>query len=204
MDHRHAFENVVEGLLKWKLHGRSVIGIAGCYAGQGCTTLTLCLAKVLADMGKPTAIVEANFSAPSLAEQLDVYPDASWQDVLWRGVPVGEALMISVTEPVAMLPLNPNDIREPNGEIASEAFTTSRVLQNNYDFVLVDLGPMLAPENQSIALEMVAGLAAQGALIVSDSSMSMPGDPEVVGRLLTQVGCDPIGIVETFAERHAA
>lgn len=196
----HVFGPAVHTLIECGQRGRSLIAVTGCYARQGCTTVLLSLAKILAGRNKSVAIVDGNFGSPSLAERLDIEPATSWQDVLLRGLAVGDALTFSPNEPVALLPLNPKDHREQEVTETKDVFTTARVLRNNFDLTLVDLGPMLVPTHQPIAMKLASSMNIDAGLIVTDNSLALPGDPEIVGRLLRETGCEPLGVIETLVD----
>lgn len=155
---------VIDSVALAAAQGKNVVGVGHCRAGDGATTLLLCLARRLAEHGVKVAIVDADLRSPRLARRLGVLAEQGWHDV-WAGrLSLAEALVESLHDRLALLPvadgaagqpLNENKSQALRGEVGSAAAPSPAAavaeLRKHYDVVLVDLGScsqaaaMLAP-----------------------------------------------------------
>ncbi|MFV2070240.1 MAG: hypothetical protein ACC645_25000 [Pirellulales bacterium] len=184
-------------------HGRDgtgqVVGIAGCRRGAGCTTVLLCLARRLAELGVSVAMVDADLGQPTLAQRLGVVVKTGWGDVLRDGLPLCDAMVQSTTDRAALLPARrPMPVAE-QGVRSLPASIGLRVLRSHYRLVLVDMGPLLDVPREQLALGLVERAGIDTVLLVHDMRQ-----PHAVDRLqatsrLRQAGTTVIGITETFA-----
>ncbi len=155
---------VIDSVALEAAQGKNVVGVGHCRSGDGATTLLLCLARRLAEHGVKVALVDADLRSPRLARRLGVLAEQGWDDV-WAGrISLAEAVVESLHDRLALLPLadggaahplKENKSQAPRGEVGSAAVPSpaSAVaeLRKHYDVVLVDLGfcsqaaAMLAP-----------------------------------------------------------
>ena len=117
-----------------------MIGIAGVRPGVGCSTVVMCLARLLADSGKSVALVDANFASSALAKSLGLEFETGWEDVLSGRVPLAESVVYSIDDRLALLPLS--DSHDSPSELLTSIQTSvsAGVLRYHYDLVLFDLG----------------------------------------------------------------
>jgi Mrp family chromosome partitioning ATPase len=198
------YERIAEILLarSGREPGRgSVIGVSSLHAGDGATTMLLCLAVALAARKRSVMLLDANFRAPRLAGLLGVQPTTSWQDVLEQGLPVAEAVIRAESDGVDLLPLDLRapSAREPNGaKLAAGLQTaiTAGVLRYAYEIVLVDLGAILAPRSFTTMSHLIRNMRIESAVAVSDPKHAEQDDFAVAGELLDEAGCELLGIIE--------
>jgi Mrp family chromosome partitioning ATPase len=201
------FRGAVDALLDQAEKGRSLVGVLGLHARQGCTTTLLCLAQQLAARDRRVIVLDANFAAPQLAASLGVElrtrlhqdraPGArAWQDILERGVPIAEAVVHSKADRIDLLPL---DDRPTNGARLAAGLQpaiTAGVLLDAYDLVLVDLGAILEPLSQASILELIRNMRMDAAVVVTGPPRPEPRELDLVGQLLSQRGCELLGTIE--------
>ena len=104
-----------------------------------------CLAKLLADAGKSVAIVDGNFAAPGLAQQLGLAVQAGWEQLLSGATPLAEGVVYSLGDRIALLPLVRGGAAAAETLDAIHASVTAGVLRYHYNVVLIDLGNVLDP-----------------------------------------------------------
>lgn len=179
----------------------NIIGVGALHAGDGATTMLLCLAVALAAREKSVILVDANFRAPRLAGLLGVQPTTSWQDVLEQGLPVAEAVIHAENDGVDLLPLDLRApaAREPNGARLATGLQTSitaGVLRYAYQIVLVDLGAILAPRSFNTVSHLIRNMRIETAVAVTDPKHAQADDFTVAGELLDETGCELVGLIE--------
>ena len=137
-------DRLADALLAANNQGQKVLAIAGCRRGEGATTLLLCAARRLAERGVKPVLVDADLGRPRLAKRLGVQPQIGWDETTEEeGRSLDQAIVEATANNVALLPA-----REPPAECGRPAGDPSRlaacleILQNHYDMVLVDLGPL--------------------------------------------------------------
>ncbi len=184
--HAGSLDNLVSTLLAADDAGRSLIGIAGTSRGAGCTTLMASAARLLIDAGKTVAIVDANFAAPGLANALGMAIQAGWEDVLAGQTPLAEAVVHSLGDQLAVLPLARGGAAAAEKIGSIHASVTAGVLRYHYNIVLVDLGALDDPIQASVACQ-VAKQCRLDAVIIANSRGH---DPSLNSQRLAQTAPD--------------
>jgi Mrp family chromosome partitioning ATPase len=175
--------------------GRSLIGVGAPTPGAGCTTILVCLARLLVEAGKSVAIVDANFAAPGLARQLGVAADVGWEDVLAGRAPLAEAVIYSLADRIALLPLT------RGGQAAAEqlesihASVTAGVLRYHYDMVLLDLGA-IGDALQAAAGQRTARHCRLDGVVVTTPAGSAALEPQRLMHLAPELAATCLGVVE--------
>jgi len=167
--HHQRLVPVVEQLLDESAQGRSLIGIVGTRPNVGCTTVLMCLARLIASAGKSVAMVDANFAKASLARDLGLEFHAGWQDVLTGQIPLAECVVKSLQDRMVLLPL-----AQPRGittELLSSIQTsvTAGVLRYHYDVVLFNLGDAAESPQDDAALRVMQHCRLDTSIIVADT-----------------------------------
>jgi len=213
------FGELATQLIAWAKPPQCVIGILGCRPAAGSTTLTLGLGQQLADQQKRTILVDADFSAPDLANQLELRPKNSWNSALAGNISVENAILRCEDQRPSILPLATTV--EPD-EVDLETFCHRAcdhlsLLADRYDIVLVDLGSVIIPtgdksgltthcldSTQKTPLEIMResirllGPRLDTVLLVTDQDDSNE-ELERCRTLLEQSAVTPLGVVENFA-----
>lgn len=183
---------------------RKVLAISGSHRGEGRTTLLVALARLLCNRGWKLALVDADFNSPQLAERLGVVPAVGWDDVFAGEQALAEALVESVDDCATLLPL-----RSPIADLSSLAGNprlplTLRSLRDQYDLVLVDLGPLV---DDAIGVDLAAALGGSkidSAIVVRDMRRTNDRQLRSLNRRLAALGIQHWEIAENFQRIAAA
>jgi len=122
--------------------GQKTLAIAAARQGEGATTVTLCLARILTLRGRRMSLVDASFADPQLAARLGLRLESGWEDVLAGRVPLEEVTVETVDERLAVLAVREplTGMAGPRDEITiAENLAT---LSDHYDLVLIDWGSL--------------------------------------------------------------
>jgi Mrp family chromosome partitioning ATPase len=182
-------DRLADGLADGPAEGRRVAALAGCRRGEGCTTLLLCGARRLAERGLKVIMVDADFDAPALARRLGLLPETGWEDVLAGRLPVGEAVIESHADGLAVLPLRGPLAADAGALPTARTFAT---LRKHYDLVLVDLG-QLDPLAQSVARQGIDAV-----VLVHHVRLTPPEELAGMGGRLAASGIWQAGVAENF------
>ena len=164
------FSEVISELLAADSAGRSIVGVAGSAEGVGATTLTLCLARLLAKEDKTVAVVDGNFTDPQLAGRLSLAVDTGWEDVLSGETTLAESVVYSLADSIALLPLVGGGLRASEKLDSIHASVTAGVLRYHYDMVLVDLGSVAGGGQTPIARKIAQQLRIDAAVLAADQA----------------------------------
>ena len=199
------FIPLVEHLLKAAEAGRSLIGFLGTQSGVGCTTATLCMARLLSAAGKSVAVVDGHFAASdvqhtTMADQLGLAVSTGWEEVLAGEVPLAEGVIRSLEDQLAVLPLagrqqGTASLVQDHGIQAS---VTAGVLRYHYDMVLFDLGFAAGPQAES-AKATAGHCRLDAVLVVSDPETDHPMNLARALSVVAQAETDCLGLVENRA-----
>lgn len=176
--------------------GHRLIGVIALHAGQGASTLAMCLAARLAGRGRHIILVDGDFLRPSLAQTLEVVPTAGLHDVLRHGAPLADAVIRATDNQLDLLALGAKPADDKLRLVSSlQTVVTAGVLRHAYELVLIDAGAAGDPAAQPI-LEMLArNLGLDAAIAVSGPEPSMQ-EIDSLADMLSRSGCELLGIIE--------
>jgi len=186
---------VVEQLLEASEQGRSLVGIAGTRPNVGCTTIQMCLARLIANAGKSVVLVDANFAEANLARDLGLEFESGWEDVLTGRVPLAECVVKSLEDRMALLPL-----AGPNGSAAEllasiQTSVTAGVLRYHYDVVLFNLGAAGQVPQWAAAQSVVQHCRLDASIIVADTEMTGAAGTAEIDPLMSLLGSTCLGVI---------
>jgi MinD-like ATPase involved in chromosome partitioning or flagellar assembly len=144
-------------------------------------------------------LVDADFDQPLLANRLGLLPEVGWDDVLWRGLPLSEAVIESVEDRLAVLPLRGTSQSDANG-VADPVDPTSDIdlLRRQYDVALIDLGRFDGSSAKAAAVLQSANHWIGAVVVVHNVCTERPTEVEQLRRRLRQQGLAEAGIAENF------
>jgi len=169
-DHSKILAPVAEQLLAAREAGRTMVGIAGTRPGVGCTTVLLCLSRMLVQADLQVAIVDANFSRGDLAAQLGLEFDTGWEDALTGKVPLAETIVKSLHDRLAILPLTGPSTEAGELLAGIQTSISAGVLRYHYDIVLFDLGSAAELPQHDAAQKIMEHSRIDASLIVADAA----------------------------------
>lgn len=177
------FAEVRDRLAEVSAKGKKVVAVYSFAAGEGCTTLTLCLAKMLADSGMKTAVVDASETNPELATRLGVRVEHGWEAIASGGPTVEDAAIHSVADDLTLAP----SLAKGSPENLDHLLYS---MKSSYDMILVDVGQIHEVP------EKVGQIDA--AMIVRDLRLSDDSQVAEVVRRLGSAGISILGVTENF------
>jgi Mrp family chromosome partitioning ATPase len=175
------WDAAVEAILNADQAGCSLIGVAGGVRGAGATTVAACLARLLAMTGKSVALVDGDFAGAALARSLGLAVDVGWEDVLAGRAPLADAVIHSLGDQLAVLPLVGGGSEAADMLDSIHASITAGVLRYHYDLVLFDLGDVADAGRRATACRIANRCRLDGLLLVAQGAM--PGRPPRVGAI---------------------
>lgn len=194
-----ALEALARGVLEPTRSGQRVVGVAGSRQGDGCTTLVLAMARCLGQGGRNVVMVDADFSHPVLARRLGLLPEHGWDAVLAGQLELAEVVIESLADRLAVVPLRD----PPCGEThhfgaASDPAAVMAVLRENYDVVLVDLGPFGRRASRSSLLPEPDGSWIDTLVLVHRARSVSAEELAQTRQQVSAAGIAELGIVENF------
>ena len=180
--------------------GRQTLIVTGCERGEGRTTLTLALGRLLANRGMRTVLVDCDVRAPQMAEALGVRPELGWDDVYAERLSVTDAMIESLDDRISLLPMR-NGLANPRAMAGNRTLAAMiDTLRANFDVVLLDVGP-LADDPSAIDLtSAMTGARLDDALVVRDRRRTGSKEVQSVCRRLSALGIHHWDIAENFTE----
>ncbi|TWU27831.1 CpsD/CapB family tyrosine-protein kinase [Bythopirellula polymerisocia] len=192
---RDLLEPVVNLLLERAQEGHALVGLVGTQSKVGCSTVTMCLAKMIAQAGTPLTVVDANFSQGDLATRLGLEFDQGWEDVLAGEIPLAECAVHSLADCMTLIPLG-GPVLSINESLASiQTAVIAGVLRYHHDIVLVDLGTPQTPEEYSAVQGMVEHCRLDTTIIVAPSGSSDPTTLHIIDSLRQLLGSTCLGVI---------
>lgn len=178
--------------------GQKVVCLSGCHTGEGRTSVVLLLAKRLAATGLRVALIDGHFGSPAVAQQLGLAPTSGWTELLEQNLPLEEALVESVADGVALLPLEaPLEYEQVARH--PRVWAVVRQLRAAYDLVLIDTAPLGAQTEASFTATPTAMFHPDAAILVRDARATSGRQLQAAVRALRAAGVSTWGIIENFA-----
>lgn len=174
--------------------GQRSLALTGPGRGAGRTSLALTIAGLLSsDPALRLLLVDLDFAGPCLGPMLGLEPPVDLWQVARGDVSAASALLTLVSGQMSALALRDRvRLAEVTPERAAVIRDLLRRLRNEFDLVLIDLGPW-EPETSPL-------IAADSAIetCVSVQRPTESGVPADFCERYRQAGIDVLGIVETF------
>jgi succinoglycan biosynthesis transport protein ExoP len=123
-----------------------VIGLTSCLASEGKSTLAAATAALIAQSGARVLLLDCDLRHPALSRALAPDASAGFVDVVAGKIDLADAVWDDPTTNMAFLPAGadpevPNATEILSSDAAKSLFST---LQIKYDYVIVDLAPLIA------------------------------------------------------------
>jgi Mrp family chromosome partitioning ATPase len=197
---RRGWEAFIDRLLEPAAEGNKCFAIASCVRGEGRTTAVLTAARLLADRGLHTVLVDADFENPCLAQSLGAAPRLGWGDVIAAGLPLGEALVAAPADKITLLPWH------AQGAHAAAPTNLTRIagcfekLREHFDVILVDAMPLASGPAVTNLARLAEPMRIDALYLIYDSRFTTPKQLKDVSSRLQLAGLPPAGAIENFVE----
>ncbi|HUY88097.1 MAG TPA: hypothetical protein VMV10_05155 [Pirellulales bacterium] len=170
--------------------------------GAGRTTVLLAAARHLSltRAGAKIVLVDADFRRPQLALRLGVAVELGWEDVLSDEQPLAEALVESGADRLTLLPLRAEVDDARLAACGARLCESLRVLQQSFDFICIDAGPLAAAPNAFEGAMLAREANIDAALVVRDMRKASGEDNSAIGRRLAERGVRHWDLVENFVQ----
>jgi polysaccharide biosynthesis transport protein len=184
-----------------------VVGLISCLPNEGKSTVAAAMAAQITQSGARVVLVDCDVRNPSLSRALAPSADVGLMDVLAGKVALAEAIWKIPNTSMAFLPMVHNSAL-PNAieMLASEAAeTVFAQLQAKYDYVIVDLAPLVAGVDVHVTSRIVGSyllVIEWGATkidFVKHMLRSTPGlQEQIIGAVLNKVNMAKVHRYNTY------
>ncbi|MES1213423.1 MAG: hypothetical protein ABUL64_02455 [Singulisphaera sp.] len=177
---------------------RKLVTVTAARRGEGCTVVSLALARALVEQQHRVILVDAHFDAPAVADSLGLAAQAGLDDALRGEKPLTEALVESLEDRLVVLPL-----RQPLE--ADWRLSVARLkapldeLRRHCDVLLIDAGPFGDVGDRRHLLSWAAPCRVDRALVVRDLRVTSDEEATEIERRLHGCGIAQWNFVENFA-----
>ncbi len=183
--------------------GLKVLAIDGYSAGEGTTTLSLCLADRLSQLGIKVVVADANLDDPQVASRLGLNVQTGWEDVLRDNLPLEEVVIEASDGPMAVLPLREpfsltGGATEGLNDCMLRMATSIKKLRSGFSLVLIDMSPLENPGAFDCLLPSGFGTQLDAILLTHNVSATPHDRIAELQRQLRAAGVAQVGIVQTF------
>jgi Mrp family chromosome partitioning ATPase len=196
------FRHAGEKLRDASQEGLRVLGVSSSHAGEGCTTLAICLARAAAGAGAKVALLDANLQSPQLGTALGLDFAHSWHEVLNGKTPLAEAAVTAIGDNVTLIPLSKHALGQGLSLDSDAVNDVLRQVSETFDLVLIDVGS--PSEEARDRFQSGDACPLDAAIIVRDVRTTSEEETlESVSRFRA-MGIEAVGIAENFAATAVA
>lgn len=197
---RSLLEPVLGTLISRAQEGHSLVGLVGTHSGVGCSTVAMCVARMIAKEGTSLAVVDANFSQGDLAKNLGLEFGQGWEHVIAGEIPLAECAVHSLSDEMTLIPLcGPVECCEERLTSIQTAVIAG-VLRYHHDLVLVDLGAPQTPDQYAAMQGMIEHYRLDTTIIVAPSGSTDPTTMRSIGSLQQLLGSTCLGVIGNRSE----
>jgi Mrp family chromosome partitioning ATPase len=186
-----------DGLVRLvKEQGLRSLMVCSSLAGEGVTTVSLCVAAALVKrMQLSILVLDGDFRNPMLAKTMLPPMSNGLEDVIVKNLSIDRALCASPADRISFLPVVHGFVK-PEEAVKSERLAElTAVLRDHFDLIVVDGGNAFSGKAPGL---MCSGVDA--ALLVRDPDTSSEHLLEQLDRYLEVRGIDSLGVIENFAD----
>lgn len=187
--------HVVELILAIATEGRTLVGISGVNAQVGASTVTMCLARLIAEAGKSVGMVDGNFVKGNLARTLGLEFNQGWEDVLVGNMPLAECAVASLSDKMTLIPLNGPAEGEIERLASIQASVIAGMLRYHHDFVLFDLGTASDPRQLEAIRGIVKHCRLDAGIVVATVGANDPISTHGIDQLTATFGPICLGVI---------
>jgi capsular exopolysaccharide synthesis family protein len=190
----------VRTALYFSTHGQAhqVIQVTSPNASEGKSTLTANLAISIAQSGKRTVLIDADFRKPRQHQIFGVSAGTGLASVIAAQAELRDAIQPTAVAGLSLLPCGPRP-HNPAELLTSPRFKELLdAIRQQFDFVLVDTPPLLAVSDPSVVAPRVDGV-----LLAIKASKNGRPNAERAREVLHTLGATVLGVVVTGASRTA-
>lgn len=193
-EHGHRFDRLADALTFARNHRQlKVLLFTSCHRAEGRSTLVLTLARSLARREGRTLLVDADLAGPMLARLLGLRPRVGLDDVIDEGASPTDAILEAADDHLWILPLR-GPVARPREFHSGPAWSTTFArLRREFDFVLVDGGPLFVGLSTP-----TLPTAIDAAILVRNKTLTGPKVVRKARQTLESAGIPLLGLAETF------
>ena len=167
---------------------RSVV-VTSANQGEGKTTVAVSLARMIAESGMRTLIIDADMRRPAVATALDIDGSAGLSGVLSGQITLNDALRTTQQQnlfvlPAGVIPPNPSEL------VGSESMKSLIDRVSEELFVIIDAPPVLPVTDAALASTMVDGVV----FVARSGSTSKP-EVRSAAQMLDSAQARMLGVV---------
>lgn len=176
--------------------GLKVLAVTSPARGQGRSTLSITLARMLAATGLNVALLDGDIDRPSLADKLRLEIRLGWGDAVRTGLTAEEVAVQSVDDGFTVVPSAPPDSTKAIRPDAEATADMMNHLRKAFDIVVIDTA------NVNVIGGWIPGADdghIDAALVIQDVRHEDADAMQACLRRLQKIGINNIGLVENFA-----
>jgi Mrp family chromosome partitioning ATPase len=173
--------------------GMRMLAVAASQRGEGCTTISLSLARIAAQSGLDVALVDADFAHPEVGEKLKLEIPAGWELATQQKVDLCEVAIRSVKDKLTIYSLRKCDGLSLN---SGSVHPFLSAVAARHALVIVDLGPL--PAGDAAVLPPGQAAALDAVVIVRDVLRTPIDHVQQVATRLQASGIEAVAIAENF------
>jgi capsular exopolysaccharide synthesis family protein len=188
-----------------------VIGLTSCLASEGKSSVAVAMAALIAQSGARGILVDCDLRNPSLTRMLTPEASVGFIDVVSGKTTLADAVWTDPTTHMTFLPAVARpDLPHGTEVLVSEAAkTVFSALRARYDYVIVDLAPLVAAVDVRAASRLVEGyilVVEWGATKIDAVQYALRHAPQVhaniVGVVLNKVDMGSLGRYDDYDARY--
>ena len=139
--HSESLEGIVADAISLGEQGNRLFAIRSWARGAGRTTIAICIARLLGELGYEAAVLDADLDNPEMNQQLGVEIAEGWEAVIDKQASLADVCVKSIEDNFTIVPLKSSKISIHQKSVQQRVNKMISGLSDNFDFVLIDTQP---------------------------------------------------------------
>jgi Mrp family chromosome partitioning ATPase len=173
------------------------LAICGSRRGEGCSTVTLCIAKSAAAAGLRIGILDADLFSDGLAEMLGLEVDCNWTEAAVEAAAIHEQGVQVLDQAITLFPMSRTQ-RQSTAKLTTAQLALIPQIAEQFDLLIVDCGVF---NEGALAQTLAAKVNMDAALVVRDLRHTSSRSVHVTVSQIRDTGIEAVGIAENFGAR---
>lgn len=139
--HSESLEGIVADSISLCEQGNHRFAVRSWSRGAGRTTIAICIARLLGELGYEAVVLDADLDNPELSQQLGVDIAEGWEAIIAKNASLADTCVKSIEDNFTIVPLKSSKIAIHQKKVQHRLNKMLNALSENFDFVLIDTQP---------------------------------------------------------------
>jgi Mrp family chromosome partitioning ATPase len=191
------FDEAARRLVEASKQGMRTLAICESRRGEGCSTVTLCVARAAAAAGMRIGILDADLQGDGLADLLGLEVDCDWTSAAASPAAINENAVQALDQPIMLFPRT-RTASITSLKASTKPFELIPRIAEQLDLLIIDFGAL---SEGALPAALKQNVVLDAALVVRDLRHTSSRAVHATVAQIREAGIEAVGIAENFGAR---